>query len=157
MTILLEILAIAIVAILVARLAAEPWRGRGLNALKGWVTSLFGPRQDTGTGEPEMHTGVDIAAPFGAEVRASAPGHVLFAGDRGRYGQSVVVDHGRGLTTHYAHLSEVLVKSGESIALGRPLGKVGNTGLSSGPHLHWEVRQNGLPVDPLPYLDRMGR
>jgi murein DD-endopeptidase MepM/ murein hydrolase activator NlpD len=115
---------------------------------QGWVTSSFGPRDDPFSGERVMHLGTDIAAPKGARVRAPAGGLVLFVGDRGAYGQSIVIDHGRGLVTHYAHLSRILVMAGDRVKRGQHIGAVGNTGRSTGPHLHYEIREHGIPVHP---------
>lgn len=99
-----------------------------------------------------MHTGVDIAAPSGSQVVSTGAGAVIFAGWLGAYGQTVVIDHGGGISTLYAHLSSIQVREGQSVSLGQKIGGVGSTGFSTGPHLHFEVRQNGEPVNPWPYL-----
>lgn len=119
---------------------------------KGWITSTFGPREDPFTGERIMHLGIDLAAPEGTQVRAPAAGTVVFAGDRGAYGNSVAIDHGRGIVTHYAHLSRLLVAVGDEVKRGQHIGSVGNTGRSTGPHLHYEVRANGVPVNPRRFI-----
>jgi murein DD-endopeptidase MepM/ murein hydrolase activator NlpD len=116
--------------------------------IRGWVTSAFGQREDPFTGERIMHLGLDVAAPEGAVVRAPARGLIIHAGERGAYGNMIAIDHGRGVVTHYAHLSGLNVKVGERIERSHPIGSVGNTGRSTGPHLHYEVRVNGVPVNP---------
>jgi murein DD-endopeptidase MepM/ murein hydrolase activator NlpD len=112
----------------------------------GPVTSYFGPRWG------RMHEGIDIAAPYGAPIRAAAAGTVIYAGWMGGYGNLVVVDHGGGLATAYAHASTLAVGVGQGVAQGQLIAYVGSTGHSTGPHLHFEVRVNGTPVDPLGYL-----
>lgn len=109
----------------------------------GWISSPFGFRD----GKP--HEGVDIAADYGMPIRASMPGRVVFAGPRGTYGEAVILDHGDGLRTLYAHSSKILVTEGEWVNKGQIIALVGNTGRSRGPHLHMEVLINGLPYDPV--------
>ncbi len=98
-----------------------------------------------------MHEGIDIAAPSGTAVHAAASGTIIYAGWMGGYGNIVVIDHGGGLSTAYAHLSSIWVGGG-SVSQGQAIGAVGCTGSCTGPHLHFEVRINGSPVDPLGYL-----
>lgn len=117
--------------------------------LRGSMTSRFGFRVHPIFSRRHFHTGVDIAAPFRAPVRAASDGTVLFAGWYGGYGKLVVLDHGQGLSTLYGHLSTILVRPGQRITRNQVVGRVGSTGYSTGPHLHYEVRQNGRPVDPL--------
>jgi murein DD-endopeptidase MepM/ murein hydrolase activator NlpD len=112
------------------------------------TSSPFGLRSDPFTGHPAHHAGLDLAAPEGTPVEASAPGVVVQAGWRPGYGLAVELDHGRGVTTLYAHASEILVSPGQSVARGEPVARVGDTGRSTGPHLHFEVRTRGTPVDP---------
>jgi murein DD-endopeptidase MepM/ murein hydrolase activator NlpD len=112
------------------------------------LASGFGVRQDPFTGSPAMHTGVDIHAETGNPVRASADGTVTAAGWSGGYGRVVDVDHGNGFSTRYAHLSAIDVHVGQSVKTGQIVGKVGSTGRSTGPHLHYETRLRGEPVDP---------
>jgi murein DD-endopeptidase MepM/ murein hydrolase activator NlpD len=114
----------------------------------GGKSSGFGSRKDPIEGDTRFHAGVDIAAKTGTQVYAAGPGKVTFAGVAGGYGNLVMVDHGGGLQTRYAHLSEIDVKVGEVVQPGAPVGKVGSTGRSTGPHLHFEVRRDGVAVSP---------
>jgi murein DD-endopeptidase MepM/ murein hydrolase activator NlpD len=113
------------------------------------VSSRFGWRQDPLTGETTFHKGVDIAVAYGRDVKAAADGVVSFAGVQNGYGNTVVVDHDGGRQTRYAHLSQELVRAGDVVSEGQVLGKSGNSGRSTGPHLHFEVLVNGRPVDPV--------
>ena len=112
----------------------------------GQITSGFGPRWG------RMHQGLDIAAPTGRPITAAKSGTVIVAGWSGGYGQLVVIDHGGGLATAYAHQSRIAVRTGDPVTQGGLVGFVGSTGHSTGPHLHFEVRVNGAARDPLPYL-----
>ncbi len=116
------------------------------------LASGFGVRQDPFTGSPAMHPGLDIHAEIGNPVRASADGTVTAAGWSGGYGRVVDVDHGNGFSTRYAHLSAIEVRVGQSVKTGQIVGKVGSTGRSTGPHLHYETRLRGEPVDPQKFL-----
>ncbi len=118
-------------------------------AAGGRVSSPFGPRADPFTGRPSMHHGLDVALPEGTEVRAALDGVVRAAGERGGYGLAVEVAHGKGLTTLYAHASEVLVRDGERVTRGQVIARVGHTGRATGSHLHIEVRKENRPVDPV--------
>jgi murein DD-endopeptidase MepM/ murein hydrolase activator NlpD len=119
----------------------------------GKLESAFGGRRNPfGGGSYEFHTGQDIDAPLGAAVIAGATGKVSFVGWQNGYGQLVVIDHGGGLTTRYGHLSRIAVSLGATVKRGEFVGKVGSTGRSTGPHLHYEVRINDEPVNPLQYL-----
>jgi murein DD-endopeptidase MepM/ murein hydrolase activator NlpD len=119
----------------------------------GESTDSFGYRGNPfGGGGAEFHPGQDIAAPRGTPVFAPADGTVVEAGWKNGYGQTVVLDHGNGLTTRYGHLSKVEVGVGQELKRGEELGLVGSTGRSTGPHLHYEVRLGDLPVSPLHYL-----
>lgn len=120
--------------------------------VQGRVSSPFGYRIHPIFKVRKMHTGVDLSASFGTSIRAADSGVVIQAGWRGGYGKTVVVSHGSGLTTLYAHQSAILVSVGEAVSQGDVIGKVGSTGYSTGPHLHFEVRLNGSPVDPMGYL-----
>jgi murein DD-endopeptidase MepM/ murein hydrolase activator NlpD len=116
--------------------------------LQAPVSSNFGPREDPVSHRPSFHKGIDLAAPEGTEVRAARGGEVLFVGYDGGYGNSVVVRHSQGFQTRYAHLGSVNVKAGETVEDEQLLGVVGNTGRSTGPHLHFEVIRNGEQVNP---------
>lgn len=112
------------------------------------LTSTFGTRVDPYTNHRVMHKGVDFAADHGADVIAPADGVVIFVGYRGEYGKTVVIDHGYAIQTHYAHLSNYKVEIGEKVQRGQVIAAVGKTGRTTGVHLHYEVRINGIPQDP---------
>lgn len=117
------------------------------------LTSSFGIRTDPYTEHRVMHKGIDFAADHGADVVAPADGVVIFVGTRGQgYGKTVVMDHGYGIQTHYAHLSSFKVDIGQPIKRGQIIAAVGNTGRSTGAHLHYEVRFNGVPQDPEKFI-----
>jgi len=116
------------------------------------ITSAFGPRTHPLTGRAHHHDGVDIAAPKGAPVVATADGVVLFTGRVGNYGRLVRIAHGRAVETWYAHLKDIGVKRGRRIRRGECIGRVGESGRTTGPHLHYEVRIRGAPADPARYL-----
>jgi murein DD-endopeptidase MepM/ murein hydrolase activator NlpD len=121
----------------------------------GTISSGFGWRESPWGGGTRKHTGMDIRATYGAPVRVSAPGVVVFAGrDSGGYGTVVVVDHGRDLKTLYGHLSGVYVRPGQRVERGTVVGAVGNSGRATGVHLHYEVRVGNVPVDPMLYVRR---
>jgi murein DD-endopeptidase MepM/ murein hydrolase activator NlpD len=121
--------------------------------VEGTLEGGFGGRRNPfGGAGYEFHSGQDIEAPWGAPVVAGASGRVSFVGWQNGYGQLVVVDHGGGLTTRYGHLSHIDVELNQTVARAQLLGKVGSTGRSTGPHLHYEVRINDQAVNPLPYL-----
>jgi murein DD-endopeptidase MepM/ murein hydrolase activator NlpD len=119
---------------------------------RGWVTSDFGQRLDPYTADRVMHQGLDIAAPHGKEVVAPAEGTVVFAGLEGGYGNVLVIDHGYGIKTRYGHLAKITVKAGDRIKRGQVIAIIGNTGRSTGPHLHYEVRVNGIPQNPRKFI-----
>ncbi|MGI5880090.1 MAG: murein hydrolase activator EnvC family protein [Syntrophomonadaceae bacterium] len=116
------------------------------------ITSAYGMRYHPILKVRKMHTGVDIGAPGGASVVAADGGKVIHCGLMGGYGQVIVVDHGNGISTLYAHLSAYAVSNGTSVTKGQTIGRVGSTGWSTGPHLHFEVRINGSYTDPMPYI-----
>jgi murein DD-endopeptidase MepM/ murein hydrolase activator NlpD len=118
----------------------------------GWFTSKFGYRISPFTNRPVMHNGLDIAAAPGAPIYAPADGVVSFAGYDSSYGKLVSIDHGYGVTTRYGHTSQVYVEVGQKIKRRDLIAAVGNTGRSTGPHLHYEVRVNNVPVDPQNYV-----
>jgi murein DD-endopeptidase MepM/ murein hydrolase activator NlpD len=118
----------------------------------GHLTGSFGERMDPFSGDGAFHTGVDISSQSGDSVRATGDGVVIEAGERAGYGRLVVVDHGYGVTTWYGHLSTYSVLVGEQLRRGDTIGNVGVSGRSTGPHVHYEVRINGAPVNPMRYL-----
>lgn len=119
---------------------------------RGWITSYYGPRKSHYSGRIKMHEGLDIGAKRGREIIAPADGIVTYSGKKHGFGYFVQLDHGYGIETIYAHASKLEVKRGEKIKRGRLIARVGNTGYSTGPHLHYEVRVNGTPVDPLYFI-----
>jgi murein DD-endopeptidase MepM/ murein hydrolase activator NlpD len=119
-----------------------------LKPVRGWRTSSFGHRVDPYTGLKQMHSGVDIAADQGKEIMAPGDGLITYASLRGAYGNVIMIDHGNKLTTLYAHMQEFTVKVGDRVKRGTLIGRVGNTGRSTGPHLHYEIRLNGVPQNP---------
>ena len=119
---------------------------------QGWVSSSFGYRNSPFTGRREMHRGIDISAPTGTPVYAPADGKVSFSGNDGAYGVTLVVNHGRGISTRYAHLQRFVAEKDQEVTRGQLIGYVGNTGRSTGPHLHYEVRVNNVPVNPKKYI-----
>ena len=100
----------------------------------------------------KLHTGEDIAASYGSPFRAARGGRVLYAGWQTAYGNTIIIDNGNGTTTLYGHASKLNVRAGQPVKAGQTIGKVGSTGWSTGPHLHFEVRKNGRPVNPTKYL-----
>ena len=114
--------------------------------VSGIVTSRFGARWGS------THTGTDIGAPSGTAIKAVAGGKVIFSGWKGTLGKFIVVDHGNGIQSYYAHCSTLLVSKGDTVTAGQQIGKVGNTGRSTGPHLHFEIRKNGAAVNPQSYI-----
>jgi murein DD-endopeptidase MepM/ murein hydrolase activator NlpD len=118
----------------------------------GPISSGFGIRVHPILGDVRMHTGVDYAVGTGFPIKAAGPGIVVWAGPRGGYGNAVIIDHRNGLATLYAHQSRVNVTLGQKVTAGQVVGFVGQTGMATGPHLHFEVRELGAPVDPLLYL-----
>ncbi len=120
--------------------------------VKGFISSGFGARQDPLDGEPEIHEGIDIAAPYGSPVEAPAEGLVIAAGWMNGYGNCIEISHGNGLVTRYGHLSKILVKPGQTVKRWQKIGLVGSTGHSTGPHLHYEIRRNDRPINPKRFL-----
>lgn len=119
----------------------------------GRISSRFGTRSDPFNFSQKVHEGIDIAADYGTTILASATGKVTLSDWYGNYGKCVIIDHGYGLSTLYGHCQTLLVKEGQTVKKGDKIATVGSTGRSTGPHLHFEVRLNGVPVDPLQYLD----
>jgi len=117
------------------------------------VTSDFGYRRNPVTGKPQQHSGLDIAAHKGVEVKSIGPGAVIFAGTFGQYGNLVTVLHGKQITSLYGHLHEIRVRVGELILDGTIIGTVGSTGRVTGPHLHLEIRNAGVAINPKGLLE----
>ena len=117
-----------------------------------WITSRFGYRKSPFTGRREFHRGFDISARRGTPILATADGVVTYVGKMGMLGLSVVIDHGHGIVTRYGHCMKVLKKKGERVKRWEPIALMGNTGRSTGPHVHYEVRLNGIPVNPEKYI-----
>jgi len=130
------------------RLAATP----SIWPTNGYVTSHYGNRISPFTGRTQFHAGLDIAADFGTTVVAPARGRVVHSETNGALGRMVELDHGYGLRTHYGHLMKALVRQGQTVERGMPIGEVGSTGRSTGPHLHYGVEVNGRTVDPTNYI-----
>jgi murein DD-endopeptidase MepM/ murein hydrolase activator NlpD len=118
----------------------------------GWVTSGFGFRNNPFTGLTQMHEGIDISNRKGADVNAPADGIVSDIGSDWAYGKILVLSHGFGMTTRYGHLDKTVVKVGQRVRRGEKIAEIGNTGKTTGPHLHYEVKLNGIPVNPLRYV-----
>lgn len=119
----------------------------GIWPVRGTLTSRFGPR------DGKLHKGIDIGAPAGTAVYAFAGGKIVYSGwDNGGYGNLVIISNGNGIETYYGHNSKLLVSSGQQVSQGQHIANVGSTGDADGPHLHFEVRKNGTPVNPLSYL-----
>jgi murein DD-endopeptidase MepM/ murein hydrolase activator NlpD len=122
----------------------------------GRITSPYGAtRISSSSGGTRPHMGVDIGAPIGTPIIAPADGTVIFAGRESEYGRLISIDHGHGFTTRYGHLRAIYVKTGERVRMGQTIGSVGTSGSSTGPHLHYEVRIQGKPVNPRFYLNRV--
>jgi len=116
------------------------------------ITSPYGMRYHPILKTNKLHTGIDIGAPSGARIVAADGGTVIFSGWLGAYGNAIIIDHGAGISTLYGHQSQLLVSQGQTVVKGQTIGKVGSTGWSTGPHLHFEVRKNGTPVNPRGYV-----
>lgn len=119
---------------------------------KGWITSYFGQRLSPYHGRIKMHEGLDVGAPIGRKIFAPADGLITYSGIKAGFGKFVQIDHGYGIETLYAHAHKLLAKKGQKIKRGQHIAQVGNTGHSTGPHLHYEVRVNGIAVDPLYFV-----
>lgn len=123
-----------------------------IRPVDGWVTSGFGYRDSPFTGERVFHSGLDISNKTGTEIIATANGKISYASRKALLGNLVTIDHGYGRVTRYGHLDKILVKRGQQVKRGDVIGLMGNTGQSTGPHLHYEVRINGTPIDPVKYI-----
>ncbi len=129
-------------------LAATP----SIRPVDGWITSKFGYRKSPFTGRKEFHAGLDISNKSGTKIIATANGRVSYAARKMYIGNLVVMDHGHGRVTKFGHLKKILVKQGQQVKRGDVIALLGNTGRSTGPHVHYEVRINGTPVNPLKYI-----
>ena len=138
---------------LLDRMKSEARRLPIANPLPGHsISSTFGVRKDPLLGTLAMHSGMDFRAPMGSDACVTAAGIVISAGWKGGYGRMVEVQHAGGFTTRYGHLSKILVKQGQKLSAGDIVGKVGSSGRSTGPHLHYEVRRNGDALNPVRFL-----
>jgi murein DD-endopeptidase MepM/ murein hydrolase activator NlpD len=129
-------------------LAATP----SIRPVKGWITSRFGRRESPFTGRREFHRGLDIATHAGTPIIAPADGIVTYSARKGLMGNMITIEHGFGMVTRYGHTQKLLKKRGERVKRGETIALVGNTGRSTGPHLHYEVRLNGVAVNPMNYF-----
>ena len=118
----------------------------------GWITSKFGYRKSPFTGKKEFHSGLDISNRIGTKVIAPADGRISYAAGKMYIGNMVIIDHGYGLNTRYGHLQKMLVRPGQKVKRGDVIALLGNTGQSTGPHVHYEIQLNGTPVNPLNYI-----
>lgn len=123
-----------------------------LRPVTGWISSDFGYRVSPFTGRKEFHKGLDIATRHGTPIIAPANGVVAFSGPKWLMGNMVTIDHGYGMITRYGHIDKLLIKKGDRVKRGDVIALVGNTGRSTGPHVHYEVRLNGVPVNPVKYI-----
>lgn len=142
----------ALANVMLGRQLSAEIRPSGRPVQNGYISSGFGDRMDPFTGEQGVHKGVDFAAPAGTDVLAVAAGVVTWAGPREGYGNLVEVEHGKGYATRYAHNSVVLVKVGDEVQRGQAIARVGSTGRSTGPHVHFEVLRGGLQVNPMSFV-----
>lgn len=147
---------VAVITAEIERLAAAKNRANQLPLAKpasnASISSQFGKRIDPFLNKPALHTGVDFRTPMGYPVQSTAAGTIVSAKYNGGYGKMVEIDHGNGITTRYGHLSRILVKAGDKVAKGDVVARVGSTGRSTGPHLHYEVRIDGNAIDPMRYI-----
>ncbi len=131
-----------------AKLASSP----AIWPTQGWLTSRFGTRISPFTGKRQFHAGIDIAGARGTDVVATANGKVTYAGSKGPLGKTIIIDHGFGIRTHYGHNANLHVKRGQQVARGQRIASLGNTGRSTGPHIHYSVEVKGKAVNPLDYI-----
>ncbi len=123
-----------------------------IKPVNGWITSRFGYRKSPFTGKRSFHSGLDISNRPGTKIISTADGKVTYAAEKMYFGNLIILDHGYGKVTKYAHNKKILVKKGQKVKRGDVIALMGNTGKSTGPHLHYEVRINGAPVNPLKYI-----
>ena len=120
-----------------------------IKPITGTITSRFGARSSI---RSSAHTGLDISSPTGTPIKAAAPGTVIWSGRKGSYGYLVVISHSNGVQTYYGHCSALYVSAGQSVSQGQTIAAVGSTGNSTGPHLHFEIRVNGVAYNPQNYV-----
>jgi murein DD-endopeptidase MepM/ murein hydrolase activator NlpD len=120
--------------------------------VRGWISSGYGYRKSPYTGKRQFHAGIDIAASYGSDVKSTAAGIIIFSGRKQGYGKVVEIDHGNGFITRYAHNSKLLVKKGRRVSRAETIAKVGDSGRTTGPHVHYEVQLNGIKVNPYKYI-----
>lgn len=129
----------------------------GRPILKGWLSSYFGVRKDPFNGRPAMHKGVDFAGKEDAPIIATAAGVVTWASERYGYGNLIEIDHGKGIKTRYGHNKKILVNVGDVVNKGQAIAKMGSTGRSTGPHVHYEILRNNKQIDPVKYVYRKAK
>lgn len=134
------------------KILSKEVRPAGLPVEKGWLSSFYGYRADPFTGKRTFHHGVDIAGKSGTKVLAAASGLVTWTGKKSGYGYLIEIDHGSGYVTRYAHNKEITVKVGDVVKQSDAIAKMGSTGCSTGPHVHFEVLRHGKKVNPRKYL-----
>ena len=144
----------ALESIILARTLNDEIHPEGRPVHQGFISSYFGQRQDPFTGEEAIHKGVDFAGNLGDEVVAVAAGVVTWSGMRAGYGKLIEISHGNGFITRYAHNEKTLVSVGDAVTRGEPIARMGSSGRSTGPHVHFEVLKNGRQVDPLTFIGR---
>jgi murein DD-endopeptidase MepM/ murein hydrolase activator NlpD len=124
---------------------------------KGWLSSYYGVRKDPFSGKPAVHKGIDFAGKEDAAIIATASGVVSWASDRYGYGQLIEINHGKGLKTRYGHNKKILVKVGEVVSKGQIIARMGSTGRSTGPHVHYEILRNNAQIDPIKFVYRKAK
>ncbi|MBA6253989.1 M23 family metallopeptidase [Colwellia sp. MB3u-55] len=129
----------------------------GRPIIGGWLSSYYGVRKDPFSGKPAIHKGVDFAGKEGAAIIATASGVVSWASDRYGYGQLIEINHGRGLKTRYGHNKNLLVKVGDVVSKGQIIARMGSTGRSTGPHIHYEILRNNAQIDPIKFVYRKAK
>ena len=142
----------ALESLMLSRHIQEESRLEGKPIRSGWLSSYYGMREDPFTGKPTMHKGLDFAGKEGADVMSTGSGIVTWAGKRYGYGELVEIDHGNGMVTRYGHNKALNVKIGDVVTKGQSIAVMGNTGRSTGAHVHYEVIHKGKQLDPLPYV-----
>lgn len=129
----------------------------GRPIIKGWLSSYFGTRKDPFNGRPAMHKGVDFAGKEDADIIATAAGVVSWAGERSGYGHLIELDHGQGMKTRYGHNKVLLVSAGDVVTKGQVIARMGSTGRSTGPHVHYEILRNNQQIDPIKFIYRKAK